>query len=1180
MKHFLTFLLAVAVCIPVGFAAVKGDANRPGSKQELFRFMPKVKAPNVFGVKDDADVSAKVKAAAKLASKNLPTADDIGFLYSSDGEPWYYVGQFTKNADGSIEHFAYTIYDSSFEELTKVEDDTELAENETRIVDVQLGSLITNKFFNNDEKPEFVVALAANTTEFVNHYYTQVYSAGGQEHIAKFEGYWCTDVNTSTDIWSENFYVGFMTEQESTTPEIGGLINPMDYVVDIYKKAGYGTSCESVLQLRIPSLLSTGENWIPVLATAHDGNAYFAANYLKYSFYENPMDWNNENLTADNEFLIDYYEIPRYGTPKIVNRNAIPTVGSASNQNFYYIGGFLYDDDITYGRYTEGDTPAFTVTRAHYETSTDGYTYTYEVYPAGSEENPQTEKILTLGENVEGISQMSDVKGYDPQVMMIKNDNGNYTFDFVDLLDGSIDCSLPYVIDDKITMNAGVDRVAGEDSPLYVVSQYTAESDEEGNAIHVIAYVNPDGTLHHADRLNLGQDVAYANVFNKAYALDPYIFNTDADREYMVLVKRYVGDGSKTREEMLVVSQSKGVLLTVLPDEELGAIMLVQLDNKSEYGQNMSVVYQTGDWHYNMVRYELPLTKFAGGDGSVGDPYQIATLGDLRQVKFNPSANYVLANDLDARGCEMEYVTGSFKGSFDGCGHSIIGPELDGQGIFESVVGEASNGGEVKNLNIVEPKVVVADYGLTGILADNAIGANISDVRIYDAVVEGETSEVDATFGGVVGSMALYSKISGSAVIGADINLPESSVGGIAGKIMTSTTVKACSFKGNIKGGTTVGGIVGSTNDAADCIEDCHVNAAITAKNTIGGVAGTSSRGALRRCHVEGSIEATEAPMWGGGASTGGLIGSLETDWSGNAGDATIKGNFINLSSLKAFEPNGEPYYEGEYDTFHRVVGASCANEEPAPIYDDQWNVIGYEDAMVETILGDNYVADNLAKGNEAIADETTTTEGKAVLADELGREFFEGLGYAFGYEIDSPWSEMSAKAPWLYFETGLILFDHETYYMAVDGEADLVINIFGEEIDEDAIAGFTVDIADESVIEYANLSVVDGKIVFTVKALKEGTTTVSANYNGQTANATVIVDNKSGIEAVETSLSIDYSGGVVKAEGCRIEVYGTTGVKVLEGTDSCDLGMLGNGVYVVVATDKSGRRSSLKVMR
>lgn len=51
-------------------------------------------------------------------------------------------------------------------------------------------------------------------------------------------------------------------------------------------------------------------------------------------------------------------------------------------------------------------------------------------------------------------------------------------------------------------------------------------------------------------------------------------------------------------------------------------------------------------------------------------------------------------------------------------------------------------------------------------------------------------------------------------------------------------------------------------------------------------------------------------------------------------------------------------------------------------------------------------------------------------------------------------------------------------------------------------------------------------------------------------------------------------------AEGGTIEVHSIAGTKVLDGIDSCDLGELAGGVYVVSATDKSSRRSSLKVIR
>lgn len=1186
MKHALLTAAIVAVCFPAGAAAAKIDANRPGARPERsFRFMPKAKAPKIFGAQNDAAAGVKMRAAAGPETKNLPEGDVMGFLDTPDGEPWYYVGQFTKNENSHIGHFAFTVYDANFTEVTTIEDDTNLAENETRMVDVQLSPLVTKKFFNNDDKPEFMVTFAANTAEYVNHYYTKVYSADVAEPLSTVEGYYCVEVNTSTDSWSENYYIGFVTEQEPEQTEIGGVLNSMDYVIDIYKKAGYSTPSEVVHTFRIPGVLAAGVQWNPVLATAHDGTACFAVNYLKYSFYEDPLDYNNDNLTANNEFIIDYYEVPRYGETKLTYRTSIPMVGSASDMNFYYIGAFMYESDITYGRYTDDDVPSFIVTRAHYELSSDDYSYSYDIYPAGSVEQPATEKLLTLGERIDGATFMSDVRGYDPQVMFVKKDGENYTFDFVNLLNGVVESTLPYAITDDIFMNAEVDRVASEEGLLYAVSQSIAKSDADGNAIHVIAYITPDGQLHHTDNLNLGQMVAYATAFNTAYALDPYIFNTDSDREYMVLVKRYLdANGSNTQEELMIVSPSKGALFTLLPDKDLGAIAYIELDEKStQYGQDLCVVYQTSDFRYNTVRYELPLTKFAGGDGSEADPWQIATLGDLRQVKFNPAAHYVLANDLDARVTEMEYVTADFSGTFDGCGHNIIGPQLYKGGIFERISGETA---AVKNLNIIAPKAVVGDdYSTVGLLANEVAYAKISNVRVYDATVEGESANVSSTFGGIVGAAALYTEITGSAVIGANINLPESSVGGIAGQIATTTSIKACSFKGNIAGGEKVGGIVGATNTVADCIEDCHVNATITGKNTIGGIAGTSGRGVMQRCHVQGSIEATEAPMWGGGASTGGLIGELATDWDLSVDgevQATIRGNFINLTSLKAFAPEGEPSFDGEYDTFHRVVGKTCVNEGGDPIYDDNWNIIGYEDAMVERILGENYVADNLVRINEAIADDAATTEGKSISYDEIGKEFFEGLGYQFGNENTAPWSELSPKAPHLYFEAGVPLFDKASYKVEVDTEADIIISLFGEDINEETAGAFIVDIADESVLEFVNMTIDNGALLLTVKGLKEGTTSIVASYNGQTAHTDVTVVKNSGIEAVESSstLSINVAGTIVTAADCEIEVYSLTGAKVLSGLNACDLVGLDHGVYVVTACDKSGNRTALKVMR
>jgi len=1195
MKNCLLSVSILAACLSTGItSAAKAniDACRPGVQQETFRFAPKIDAPPMLDSETFAPRGITKKAFASEAKKSLPEGDVMGWLKAPNGETWAYVGQLTKgSAATGISHYSFTIYDANFEKLTTVEDDVAPAENETRIVDVSLGAVVTKKFFNTDDKPEFMVMVAANTPQYVNHFYTRVYSQDVAEPLTTIEGYMGTYVNTASDGQSENYYIGFMTTQDTTTPKVGEVDNTKDYVIDFYKKAKYNTPVSSVLQIRIPYIVSGGEAWVPLVATAHNGKAYIAANYLKYSFFEEPLNFNNENLTKDNEFIIDYYEIPSNGTPKIVNRTTVPMVGSATDMNFLYLGYLLGEGDITYGRYTEDDSaPAFTITRAHYEAADDDYSYSYYIYPAGTIDKPQTEKILTLGENIYAAIMMSDLRGYDPQIALVKKTETDFTFDFVNLVSGKVECTMPYRINGTVTLNAEVDRVAGKDNnPLYVVAPYNLILDTEGNAIQEVAYINPDATIDHIDQLELGKNVAYASVFISASAMDPYIFNTNPEREYMVMIKRLTGNGNGSTEEMSVMSPTKGVLFTITSKEELGDIVSAGLITQGGvYGQNLHVIYRTSDFRYNTEIYELPFVKFAGGDGSEAKPYQIATLGDLRQVKFEPAAHYVLVNDLDARNAEMEYVTADFKGVFDGAGHSIIGPELFNHGIFYRLAGNAdTGGGEVKNLKIIEPTLIInKDHAGAGILADQSANGKINNVLVYDAKASNEVQDaISITFGGLVGKSSLNTQIAASGVIGADFNLPGACVGGIAGETNTSSAVKACSFKGSIVGGSGVGGIVGESNKVDDSIVDCHVNASITGENTVGGIAGKWSRGVLTHNHVQGKIEATTPSRWGGGVAAGGLIGNLVTDWEmANKPDgeypAVIKGNFINVTSLKGAVSETEEKFEGENDTCHRVVGASCVNEEPKAIFDDNWQVIGYEDAIVEKILADNYVISTLSRVNESIADDGATTEGKSIESSALGKEFFEGLGYAYGSELDSPWSENAPASPTLFFENVLVCFNQSAYEGEKDSQIDMNISIYGDNVDEDDVNSILIDIADDSVIEKVGLGFADGQITLSVKALKKGETTVKATYNGVSAVATVTVKETSdGVMTVQSdSVSIRMNGSTVEADGCVIDVYGVSGVKVLSGIDRCDLSRLAKGIYLVSASDRNGRRSILKI--
>ncbi|MDE6804141.1 MAG: hypothetical protein K2J29_05880, partial [Muribaculaceae bacterium] len=77
------------------------------------------------------------------------------------------------------------------------------------------------------------------------------------------------------------------------------------------------------------------------------------------------------------------------------------------------------------------------------------------------------------------------------------------------------------------------------------------------------------------DEINLGKNVAYAQVYINGEALSPYAINTDALHEYLFLVKRYLGQDGGTQEELLVLNSNSDILLTCEPNDEYGYIYSV-----------------------------------------------------------------------------------------------------------------------------------------------------------------------------------------------------------------------------------------------------------------------------------------------------------------------------------------------------------------------------------------------------------------------------------------------------------------------------------------------------------------------------------------------------------------------------------------------------------------------------
>lgn len=1217
MKRVLLFIASAVIALSASATSAKSVkvVEKSALKNTLFRFAPKAKAEmREIGSADRANArmqkGAKDGMQVKTASQNflmttLPAADEQGFMDGPNDETWYYTMDYVKELvdhgawkEYMIKGYKITVYDAAFKVVGTVEDNITLAEGETKVAQIEVGTLVTQKFFNFDTSYEIMVGIACNTVDYVNNYSTRAYTIGKNEPVATFAGYYVSAVNTATDAWSEKYWITFQTEEETETPEINGIMNTVDYVFKTYKSAGYSGMEDPKLTVRIPGITTAGENAIPFLSASHNGMPYFATNRMKYCWYEDPFDYTNDNPTADNELICDIYTAPSAWASDIelYSTTKIASTATLDNCFFLYNGAFSYNDDISFGRYTADDTPSLIITREHFVPDKDEYSYDYFVATAAPKgETADGVKTVDLATDVLGGFFMSDIAGESPMVMFAKATlDGNYSFDFTDLVTGEVKYNLPFDLGNGVYLTTETDRVATTGGYLLVSPQTYGSSDEEGNMYTNVAYVTTTGEIDHIDALNLGQNVDLAQIYSNVNAFNPYIFNIDDAREYLVLVKRRDVPGQVgNHEELLVVSSNpeKGILLQLIPDAELGSLRYISLVNIGKDNPVMSVIYYNGEKMTNQ-NYSLPLSLYEEGEGTMANPYVITTVGGLQQIKANPAAHYVLGCDIDAAGNEVNNTKNFvFSGSLDGRGHIVSNLKVTGRSLLPMVTApdDRTQGNvyaTVKDINFVNP-VFNATADGQGLLIGNASGATVSGIHVYGGKVSGE-----AGVAGLVGKAALYTTISGCSFDGEVTCTGDEYAAGIVGSILTSTTVSACAFTGKISGDNAIGGIVSSTSSNAGAITDCHVNADIKGKHTIGGIVGESMRAPIANCHVEGTIEATESPRWDGGPKAGGIVGELYPASSSTGTEegeepvtpvTVIKGCYVNLTSLTFSGTNGEEEYPGQNDTMHRIVGKSSVNSEPEIVdYDQEYNPIYGDPVAPEASIADNYAVASLAKVAEAIADDATTTEGKSIAKDETGVSFFTGLGWAYGNTVAEPWSMTGDQTcPSLYFEGGLLIATPAEATVEVDEELTVELSLAGDEITEEMLDGFVFEMSDESMLEMTNMGAADGKISITLKALKEGKATLTFGLNGKTATVNVTVVKASAIAKVNAeNAAIRVNGRTVTAEGCVIDVYSISGAHLTKGNGNVTLNSAAAaGVYVIKATAADGTVTSAKMV-
>lgn len=218
----------------------------------------------------------------------------------------------------------------------------------------------------------------------------------------------------------------------------------------------------------------------------------------------------------------------------------------------------------------------------------------------------------------------------------------------------------------------------------------------------------------------------------------------------------------------------------------------------------------------------------ADADTSAGAAYKISTEESLRAfaaaVKaddgkgtYNLSGvSFYLANDIALTGAwtpvgnGVSAVKDFFAGTFDGCGHTISGLNVQGQGLFAAI-----NQATIRNLNVSGTVSSTVNYvgGIVG--------------KVQDGTIENCSFSGSVTGGGYTGGIA----------------------GGLSSN---NVTISGCVNAADVTG-TTAGGILGYGKKIV-AIRDCYNTGSVTGSAKAGGIVGQLSSGTIENCYSIGDI--------------------------------------------------------------------------------------------------------------------------------------------------------------------------------------------------------------------------------------------------------------------------------------------------------------------------------------
>ncbi|MBL7136328.1 MAG: T9SS type A sorting domain-containing protein [Candidatus Marinimicrobia bacterium] len=265
-----------------------------------------------------------------------------------------------------------------------------------------------------------------------------------------------------------------------------------------------------------------------------------------------------------------------------------------------------------------------------------------------------------------------------------------------------------------------------------------------------------------------------------------------------------------------------------------------------------------------LVTYSGSLFAFAGGDGTFGNPYQVSNATELNDVRNYLSSHFIQTADIDISGYSNWDPIGNSSTEFTG-----------------------NYNGDGHNINGLTINRSTTDYiGLFGYTN----GATIQNLGVTNVNITG-----DNYVGGLVGRINSSSTVSNCYSTGS-VSGSRYYVGGLLGYSYSSSTVSNCYSTSSVTGTGDTGGFVGRvklSSKVSNCYSRGNVTRSTGSSSTnLGGFCGYNESATIEYCYSTGSVSydgATDPTTKGfvGGNSDGTYTNNFWDSEASNQSSAT-----------------------------------------------------------------------------------------------------------------------------------------------------------------------------------------------------------------------------------------------------------------------------------------------------